>query len=80
MKAKRSKHSVVVELSTDEALVFMNWLFRFNEKANSEMFEDQSEERVLWDFEAILEKIISETVSADYVSLLAKARREIRDN
>lgn len=42
-------------------------------------FEDQSEQRVLWDIECILEKELSEPFRADYQDIVKKAREAVRD-
>ena len=47
---------VNIELSKEEAIVFFEFLRRFNENDDLNKFEDQSEQRVLWDIECILEK------------------------
>ncbi len=68
---------VTLQLSNDEALVFFDWIKRFNESTAS--FADQAEERVLWDLEAILEKQMVEAFSDDYEQLLVAARNRVRD-
>lgn len=47
------ENKVVLELSSDEALVLLDWLCRFNALKTSS-FEDQAEQRVPWDLEARL--------------------------
>ena len=42
---------VSIELSGDEALVLFEWITRFNKREDAE-FEDQAEQRVLWDIES----------------------------
>lgn len=69
----------MLELTNDEAIILLDWLSRFNEKENQDSFKDQAEERVLWDMEASLEKIINETFDVNYVELLSKAREKVRD-
>ena len=49
-----------MELSHDEALVLIDWLFRFNAAENN-AFEDQAEQRVLWDLECRLESKLAES-------------------
>jgi hypothetical protein len=65
-------------LSHPEALVLYERLTRFNESGESS-FEDQAEQRVLFDLEASLEKIPAEPFAADYQSLLRRARDAVRD-
>jgi len=68
---------IKLELSKDEAIVFFEWIKRFNEKDNK--FEDQAEERVLWDIEAQLEKKMIIPFNYEYGKLLLEARSRIRD-
>jgi len=79
MEAKKVKNKILIELSNEEALVFLNWLFIFNEKKQSDLFQDQSEERVLWDIESILESVMDETFDKDYKEIVSKAWEKIRD-
>ncbi len=80
MVARKDNKNVVVNFSEDEALVLLEWLIKFNEKGESLLFEDkQAEERVLFDLEASLEKIVSETFKGNYLEILSKARQKIRD-
>ena len=67
-----------LELSRDEALVFFEWLSRFNKVANS-TFDDQAEQRVLWDIEGKLESILTEPLDSNYDERLAEARAHVRD-
>jgi hypothetical protein len=73
-----SNQKVTLELSSDAGLVFYNWLRRFNQNA-SYGFEDQAEQRVLWDIEAMLESALVEPFDAKYDELLAAARARVRD-
>ncbi|MCS6283764.1 MAG: hypothetical protein HUM72_24915 [Dolichospermum sp.] len=70
---------VSIHLSTDEALVLFDWLVRFNEAGNSDSFEDQSERRVLFDLETVIEKQIVATFQDNYKILLFKARDTVKD-
>jgi len=69
----------VLVLSRDEALVFFEWLTRFNAEPGK-VFEDQAEQRVLWNLEAILESTLSEPFEPAYDSRLAAARSRLRDS
>jgi hypothetical protein len=71
---------VNIELTKDEAIVLFEFLVRFNENDNLTSFEDQSEQRVLWDLECILEKELSEPFRADYKEIVKKARDTVRDD
>jgi hypothetical protein len=50
-----------------------------NESACAAPFDDQAEQRVLWDVECMLERVLWEPFSADYGSLLDAARSAVRD-
>ena len=65
-----SDEKINIELTKDEAIVLFEFLGRFNENDDLSKFEDQSEQRVLWDIECILEKQLSEPFRADYVEIV----------
>jgi hypothetical protein len=69
---------ITVELTSDEALVLFEWLRRFSKREDMR-FEDQAEQRVLWDVEASLEAALVEPFRSDYDELLAEARERVRD-
>ena len=69
---------VTLELSHDEALVLQNWVYRFNDRGDA-AFEDQAEQRVLWDLECMLESKLAEVVDPRYGELVAAARERVRD-
>jgi hypothetical protein len=73
----RSK-KVKIEITNDEALVLYDWLTRFNQRVDTS-FADQSEERVLFDLEALLEKALVAPLQSDYANALAQARSNVRD-
>lgn len=79
MESKQNSDKILLELNKEEALVLFDWLVRFNEGENANLFKDQAEERVLWDMEASLEKVTSETFNANYSEILSKAREKVRD-
>lgn len=79
MKATNVNKNISIAISEEEALVLLDWLNRFNEAEHPTLFQDQAEERVLFDLEAELERVVTGTFSADYKSLLTKAREQIRD-
>jgi hypothetical protein len=70
--------NVKIELTGDAALVLYDWLTRFNQGTDTD-FADQAEERVLFDLEAILEKVLVAPLQSDYPALLAQARSNVRD-
>lgn len=74
-----SRPKVMLELSDDEALVLFDWLRRFNH-SETKSFEDQAEQRVLWDIESMLEAALVEPLDANYDILLAAARARVRDS
>ncbi len=73
-----SSETVRVELSQDQALVLYDGLSRFG-TAMHPSFEDQAEQRIVWDLAADLESQISVVVASDYRALLAAARERVRD-
>lgn len=68
-----------IELTRDEAIVLFEFLSRFNDKEYTDLFEDQSEQRVLWDLQATLEKELVEPFQANYADTVKQARINIRD-
>ena len=74
------KNQLNIELTKDEAIVLFEFLGRFNEKEDDSLFEDQSEQRVLWNIECILEKELPEPFKKDYNDILKLARENVRDN
>lgn len=79
MEAIKANKGVPLNLSNDEALVLLEWLSKFNEEEHPLLFQDQAEQRVLFDLEAELEKVVSGTFEEDYRDILSKARSRIRD-
>jgi len=73
-----AQNEVILQLSPDEALVLFEWVTRFN-KTRSPAFDDQAEERVLWDLESRLESALAEPFRKDYAAALAGARARVRD-
>ena len=74
MESTEGNKNVFLSLSDDEALVLFEWLSKFNEEEHPSLFQDQAEQRVLWDLEAVLEEVISVTFDKDYINILSKAR------
>lgn len=77
MEPKKENSEISITLSNEEALVLLDWITRFNEDENT--FQDQAEERVLFDLESVLEEKVSETFSDDYSAVLQRAREKVRD-
>jgi hypothetical protein len=69
---------VTLTLSRDEAVVLFEWLHRFNSE-EEHRFEDQAEQRVLWNLEASLESTLVEPFKPEYSEILATARSRLRD-
>ncbi|TCN31038.1 hypothetical protein EV644_13015 [Kribbella orskensis] len=53
-----------LRLSRDQALVLFEWLARTSSAGAPVGFEDQAEQRVLWDLESALERVLIEPLSA----------------
>jgi hypothetical protein len=66
-------------LSGDLAIVLLALVARLNQD-ESVLFEDQAEQRALWDLEALLEAAIPAVLSPDFTSSLQSARERLRDD
>ena len=73
------EEAVNIQLTGDEALVLFDWIGRFNENGDG-AFRDQAEQRVLWDLEARLEKVLVAPFAGNYGDLLAQARDRVSDS
>jgi hypothetical protein len=72
------KRPVTLELSQDEALVLFEWLSnRGEDNALEPLIEHWSEQLVLWDLLAQLEKTLAEPFAANYGDLLTAARERL---
>jgi hypothetical protein len=71
---------VTLELSADQALVLFDWLARMSDAGGPVPFVDKAEQRVFWDMECMLERVLVEPFAADYQFLLEAARSRVRDN
>ena len=72
-------NEITIKLTKDEALVLFEFLSRFNENDNKEIFQDQAEEKTLWIIEGQLEKILVEPFMPNYQDIIQEARDRIRD-
>jgi len=72
-------NTINIELTKEEAIVLFEFLGRINGQDDPNLFHHQSEQRVLWDIECILEKILSEPFKADYQEIVQKARETVKD-
>ena len=70
---------ISIGLSREQALVLYDWLARKGAAVQPAAFEDQAEQRVLWDLESALESVLDEPLRADYRELIAAARARLRD-
>ncbi len=70
---RRPDGSVAIYLTEDEALVLDAFLAR-----RDLAIQDQAEQRVIWDLEAVLERSLPIVNNADYERLLAAARDRLR--
>jgi hypothetical protein len=68
--------NVNLALSKNEALVLFELLSRFSEEEKLEI-QYKSEEQVLWNVQANLEKLLSEPFSKEYSTLLDIARKKL---
>ncbi len=73
------KDSVNIKLTKDEAIVLFEFLYRFNNSNDFDGFEDQAEQRVLWNIESILENSLTEPLQTNYRDILEIAREKNRD-
>lgn len=71
---------VHVTLGRHQALVLADWLARTNRTEQPAGFEDQAEQRALWDLEAALESQLPEVFAPDYKERLRVARSATRDS
>ena len=79
MQAIVESEEISIILDKDEALVLLEWLGRFNKADHPSLFQDSSEQRILYDLEAVLETVVSETFDPGYGEALEAARRRLRD-
>lgn len=70
---------IIIKLTKEEALVLFEFISRFNETEHKELFQDQSEQKMMWLIEAQLEKILAEPFQPDYEEIINNARKNIRD-
>lgn len=70
---------ITLFLSIDEGLVLFEFLSRY-EETEILVIDDQSEERVLWNICAELEKQLVAPFASDYRQKLEESRSKVRDN
>ncbi len=69
---------VLLSLTREQALVLFEWLTREDE-AEKIPIAHPSEQRVLWDLQAMLEKSLAEPFASNYDEILAAARARLMD-
>ena len=82
MDTVRTPDGVVVTFRQEEVFVLSEMLDRWNKDGidrRPELFDDQAEQRVLWDLCASLEPTIDDAFAPTYSEALARARAAIRD-
>ena len=70
---------VTIELTADEALVLFEWLARSSDADAPAPFVYQSEQRVLWNLEALMEKLLTAPFDPRYDELINESRSRVRD-
>lgn len=70
---------VSLHLTRAQALVFFEWLARLD-SSDSLPCKDAAEEKVLWSLQGQLESTLVEPFAADYTTILAEARRRVRES
>lgn len=71
---------VQLTLGLDQALVLADWLARTSRSERPAEFEDQAEQRALWDLEAALESQLPEVFAPNFKERLRYARLVTRDS
>ena len=81
MDGERNGPKVVLRFSYAEAAVLADLLHRWQRDGvlDSLPFEDQAEQRVLWDLTATFEPLIDEVFSQDYAQTILRSRAAVRD-
>ena len=82
MEAERRAAAVVIRFSHAEAVVLDALLHRWESDGvlDSLPFEDQAEQRVLWDLTAAFEPLIDEVLAETYDETVARSRAAVRDD
>lgn len=71
--------NVSIALSSAQALVLFDWLTRCDDEGSFTYVHD-AEERVVWELQAQLEKLLVEPFDPGYAYLLEKARADVVDD
>lgn len=70
-----SGYAINLNLSRSDALLFFEFLARFNENDESNTYNHETEEQLLYDLEAAIEAALPEIVSEEYPTKLMAARQ-----
>lgn len=73
-----SEKTVQITITKNEAIVLHAFLSRIADKDFDNLFQDLSEQRVLWDMECVLEGILTEPFSPNYSAILQEARNKVK--
>lgn len=71
-------NEIAISLPEDDALIFFDWLARFNE--GNLTTPDDIEKQVLCNIEATLEKLLVEPFAKNYDEIIDSAKSRIRDS
>jgi len=80
---RNEANQVEARFSDDEALVLFELLGRWEWSGlldGEEFWEDQAEQRVIWDLHACLEPVISESFTSEYGQAVKAAQSNLRDS
>ena len=70
-----------IELTSDELIVLSDLINRLSDtNFLNNFYEDQAEERALWNLDAILEKNTAKILNKNYSEELQISRNNLRDN
>ena len=70
-----------IELTNDELIVLSDLINRLSDtNFLNNFYEDQAEERALWNLDAILEKNTAKILNKNYSEELQISRNNLRDN
>jgi len=70
--------NVQITVPKEQAIVLFEFLSRFGDTRGLAI-EHQSEERVLWDLQAQLERLLLEPLDPAYPEIVRQAREAVRD-
>jgi hypothetical protein len=78
---KAPSGDIVIKLPYAEAVVLAEMLWRWERDGTQERFafEDQAEQRVLWDLTATFEPLIDQAFGDKYADVVAHSRETVRD-